>query len=175
MTSDDDDFEFAFPRSWARRARAHHSWAHQAWIHQLWAHSPGAGRAWAGRGVRVGDAERDAVAAALREHYAQGRLSGQDLDERLAAVLTARYADDLYRVTADLPGSGAPGGGVPGFAAGGRKRRHDRLAPWLILAIVVAALLGGRNHYPGPLLVLLLVAAGVAVVAVAVFLLRRRA
>ncbi|WP_345694569.1 DUF1707 domain-containing protein, partial [Nonomuraea thailandensis] len=160
MTSDDDDFEFAFPRSWTgHRPRAHRPWT---------------GRD--GHAVRVGDAERDAVAAALREHYAQGRLTGEDLDERLAAVLTARYAEDLHRVTADLPGPAMPGPptgptgptGPGGPAGAGRKQRHDRLAPWLILAIVVAALLGGRNHYHGSLFVFLLVAAGIAVVAGAV-------
>ena len=35
--------------------------------------------------LRVGDAEREAVAAELREHYAQGRLTIDDFQRRLDA------------------------------------------------------------------------------------------
>src|SRR5688500_15480168 len=57
-----------------------------------------------GEELRIGDAERDETMAALREHYAQGRLTREELDERLDLALTARTAGDLSRVTADLPG-----------------------------------------------------------------------
>ena len=36
-----------------------------------------------GYNVRVGDADREAVAAQLREHYADGRLTLEELNERL--------------------------------------------------------------------------------------------
>ncbi|GII76432.1 hypothetical protein Sru01_14140 [Sphaerisporangium rufum] len=67
--------------------------------------------------LRVGDAERDAVMADLREHFAQGRLTHEELGERLDAALAARTAGELRRVTADLPGAPAPPGGP---RAGGR-------------------------------------------------------
>ena len=53
--------------------------------------------------LRVGDAERDSVATALREHYAQGRLSTDELDERLAAAFSATTQGQLEQVTDDLP------------------------------------------------------------------------
>ena len=54
--------------------------------------------------LRVGDAERDEVTTALHEHFAQGRLTREELDERLAATLSARTVGDLRAVTRDLPG-----------------------------------------------------------------------
>ena len=53
--------------------------------------------------VRVSDAERDAVAAQLREHYAQGRLSLDELNERLDRAFASRTRADLNAVTSDLP------------------------------------------------------------------------
>lgn len=53
--------------------------------------------------VRIGDAERDAAAAELREHYAAGRLTLAEFDQRLDAVFASRTRQDLSRVTADLP------------------------------------------------------------------------
>ncbi|GGK72668.1 hypothetical protein Sme01_07880 [Sphaerisporangium melleum] len=58
--------------------------------------------------LRIGDAERDEVTATLREHFAQGRLTREELDERLDAAFAARTAGELRRVTADLPASPAP-------------------------------------------------------------------
>ena len=56
--------------------------------------------------LRIGDAERDAAAADLGEHYAAGRLSLDELHERLDAVLAARTFGQLTRIMADLPGPG---------------------------------------------------------------------
>ncbi|MFG1942810.1 DUF1707 domain-containing protein [Nonomuraea sp. NPDC048826] len=56
--------------------------------------------------LRIGDAEREQTMAALREHFAQGRLTHEELDERLDQALTARTARDLARITSDLPGHG---------------------------------------------------------------------
>ena len=52
---------------------------------------------------RVGDAEREAVAEQLREHYAAGRLSIDEFRSRLDAAYSAATAADLRRVTVDLP------------------------------------------------------------------------
>lgn len=53
--------------------------------------------------LRIGDAERDAVMTALREHYAQGRLTHEELDERLELTLSARTGRELALAGADLP------------------------------------------------------------------------
>jgi uncharacterized protein DUF1707 len=56
--------------------------------------------------LRVGDAERDAAAADLGEHYAAGRLSLDELNERLDAVFSSKTFGHLTRIMADLPGPG---------------------------------------------------------------------
>ena len=54
------------------------------------------------RGLRVGHAERDAVAAILQEAAADGRLGMDELDERLDAALRAKTYGDLEPLVADL-------------------------------------------------------------------------
>jgi DNA-binding MarR family transcriptional regulator len=53
--------------------------------------------------VRAGDADRDAAAAALGEHFAQGRLTLDELDARLGATLTAATHGELSQAAWDLP------------------------------------------------------------------------
>jgi hypothetical protein len=53
--------------------------------------------------MRAGDADRDAAAAALGEHFAQGRLTLDELNARLGATLTATTHGDLSNVGRDLP------------------------------------------------------------------------
>jgi hypothetical protein len=52
---------------------------------------------------RVPDADRDRVTATLRDHFAAGRLTAEELDGRLAAALSAQTFGDLRRVLAGLP------------------------------------------------------------------------
>jgi hypothetical protein len=52
--------------------------------------------------VRVGDTEREAVAAQIREHYAAGRLSHEEMTERLDAAMAARTTADLAPLTPSL-------------------------------------------------------------------------
>src|SRR5258708_25974376 len=73
--------------------------------------------------LRISDADRDRATALLRDHFAAGRLSAEELDERLAAALDAKTAGDLRRVLADLPET-APGCGTPGL----RSAQADQLA-----------------------------------------------
>ncbi|MBO2448795.1 DUF1707 domain-containing protein [Actinomadura barringtoniae] len=54
--------------------------------------------------IRIGDTERDAVTAALHDHFAEGRLTSSELDERLEATLTAKTTGDLRTIVRDLPG-----------------------------------------------------------------------
>jgi hypothetical protein len=122
--------------------------------------------------LRVGDAERDEVAVALHDHFAQGRLTREELDERLDATLTAKTAGDLREVTRDLPdlraGSAGRDGAMPGRIGDGQYgvrhagMRHDamwrhggpprwshrhphrvRFAPPLIGLLLIAAIVTG--------------------------------
>src|SRR5580704_10472800 len=61
--------------------------------------------------LRIGDADRDAVAAELREHFARGRLTLEEFNDRIDAVFAAKTQSDLSRLTSDLPhvtSGGAP-------------------------------------------------------------------
>jgi Domain of unknown function (DUF1707) len=53
--------------------------------------------------LRASDAERDSAAAALREHFVQGRLTLEELLGRLDTALTARMRSQLDNVLSDLP------------------------------------------------------------------------
>jgi hypothetical protein len=105
--------------------------------------------------IRVSDADRERVAARLREHYAEGRLSAEEMDERISAALTAKTTGDLRRVLADLPepesAPVSPQAG-PNWAgprwAGPRwvvYRRRPRVLPLALFALAVALLLPGAG------------------------------
>jgi hypothetical protein len=53
--------------------------------------------------LRISDADRDAAAAALSEHFAQGRLTADELHARLDLALAAVTRRDVTRATQDLP------------------------------------------------------------------------
>ncbi len=53
--------------------------------------------------MRASDADRNAAAAALGEHFAQGRLTLDELSARLDATLTATTHGELSRAARDLP------------------------------------------------------------------------
>ncbi len=56
-----------------------------------------------GREVRIGDAEREAAVTALGEHYAAGRLTKVEYDERADLAWAARTHSALWPLFADLP------------------------------------------------------------------------
>jgi uncharacterized protein DUF1707 len=53
--------------------------------------------------VRASDADRDRVAALLREHHAAGRLTPEEFDERVDKALAAKTVGELDELMADLP------------------------------------------------------------------------
>lgn len=62
--------------------------------------------------LRLGDAERESAMEVLSEHYALGRLTKEEFDERSDAVWSARTQGDLAPLFADLPAAqGSPGRG----------------------------------------------------------------
>jgi hypothetical protein len=82
--------------------------------------------------MRISDADREDVTARLREHFAEGRLNSDELDERIATTLNAKTFGDLRGVMADLPepatvgaGANAPWAGPQWAGPGGRGWQHD--------------------------------------------------
>ena len=53
--------------------------------------------------VRIGDAERESAVTALGEHYAAGRLTKEEFDERSGTAWSARTSGDLTPLFTDLP------------------------------------------------------------------------
>jgi Domain of unknown function (DUF1707) len=53
--------------------------------------------------MRASDADRDRVAALLREHHADGRLTTDEVRERLDRALEAKTIGDLDALMTDLP------------------------------------------------------------------------
>ncbi len=111
------------------------------------------------RQLRVSDTDRDQAAEVLREAAGQGRLTLEELDERLDMAYAAKTYADLEVVTRDLPsvghaapvpaGTGAfPSdrlGGTPGskfsvaIMSGAR-----RMGPWVVPPVYTAvAFMGG--------------------------------
>jgi hypothetical protein len=106
----------------------------------------GAGREVAARGrgaLRVSHEDRDEIAEVLRVAAGDGRLTADELDERLELALTARTYDDLAGLTSDLPAPGAASTSAPGVPPGppkellkmhvtsGNGERHGR---WVVPA-----------------------------------------
>jgi hypothetical protein len=53
--------------------------------------------------IRASDADREQVAEALREHFAAGRLSEDELSDRIDAVYKATTVQELDQLRGDLP------------------------------------------------------------------------
>jgi Domain of unknown function (DUF1707) len=112
------------------------------------------------------DADRERAASELGRHYAEGRLTAQELSERLEVVYSARTLGDLAEVARDLP---AP----PGSR---RRRGRARLgllgasALGVVCVVIAAGVLESAAQKPfAALAVLVLLILG-AVLAVAVLL-----
>ena len=99
--------------------------------------------------IRVSDADRDRVTAQLRDHFAAGRITPGELDERLSAALNAKTFGDLRRIMADLPGPvPAPLGAAPGplrATPAWAVRRHPPFPPLILLALLAALLIPGAG------------------------------
>jgi len=100
--------------------------------------------------MRVSDADRDAAAEQLREHFAQGRLAPDEFDERISAALGAKTAGDLRRVMADLPGPAMAqrdaGGRAPSRPwPGPRAYRGPRLLPLVLIVLIAAVAIPGAG------------------------------
>ena len=105
--------------------------------------------------IRASDADRDRVAALLREHHAAGRLTADEFNERLDKAYAAKTLGELDELLADLPGidlyklpdaslqRGRPGRGggippLPWLMAPGRMSPAWRaaLGSWLSVSLI---------------------------------------
>ena len=83
-------------------------------------------------GVRCSDAEREKTCSALHVAAGEGRLSLDEVDERIEKVFAARYRHELDDVIADLPVAPEAATGWPAIVTAVRRQ----------LASEAAALLG---------------------------------
>jgi hypothetical protein len=101
--------------------------------------------------LRASDEERDETIERLSDHAALGRLTPQELEERMGLAYQAKTRDDLASLTSDLPESSASSARpVPGRRAtkwmfammgGGEKSGRWRIAPRL----TSVAIMGGHT------------------------------
>ncbi|MEV4288127.1 DUF1707 domain-containing protein [Nonomuraea bangladeshensis] len=95
------------------------------------------------RELRAGDRDRERVAELLRAAVAEGRITLEELHERVDRAYAARTLGDLDGVVADLPVPGVPsrpapsevGGGLELHTVGGRVEQAGR---WTVPAYISA-------------------------------------
>ena len=94
---------------------------------------------------RIADADREAAAAHLREHYAQGRLTLEEFRDRLDAVFEAATQRQLAALTRDLPRAASPAPLPATAIGGGRERARQEHQPGSrarlgVIPVILAAL-----------------------------------
>lgn len=99
--------------------------------------------------LRAGDTDREDVVARLREHYAAGRLTSTEFDERSDQAYQARTLGDLAALTTDLPyaplepvrpAAVDPSAATPPDPAGQRHVELTGWSSWLATALVLSAI-----------------------------------
>ena len=99
--------------------------------------------------IRASDADRDHITARLREHFAAGRLTSDELDERVSAALKAKTHGELRQLMTDLPepAPAAPRATQRPYPPGPPwvvRRRAPRLLPVMLLVLLATLLPGGH-------------------------------
>ena len=89
--------------------------------------------------MRVSDAERQAVADRLAEHFTSGRLDQAEFDDRVGKAMSANTRADLNGLFDDLPETGAPAATDPSTGQLRRRHRHPVLLAALIVFVAIAA------------------------------------
>ena len=104
--------------------------------------------------IRLSDAEREAAAADLGEHFAQGRLTADEHAERLEQVWAAKTRGEIAPIFRDLPSPYAAVASAPSVArddhywnAGLRPFRRGVPAP-LLVVLAVLIVLSAIAHFP---------------------------
>ncbi len=97
--------------------------------------------------LRASDAEREQHAELLREHAAQGRLTVDELEERLDRVYAARTVGELAPVVGDLPAPRRPRPAARRRPAGARPSSAPS-SPSTCVLIVIWAATGAGYFWP---------------------------
>jgi len=100
-------------------------------------------------GLRASHTDRDTVVEQLRVAAGDGRLTPEELDERLEAALTAKTYGELSALTADLPEAGRPATAAPAQAKDlvrfdQRGSNTTRSGRWVVPASIEARVIGGN-------------------------------
>jgi hypothetical protein len=105
--------------------------------------------------LRASDAERERVVSFLRDHALQGRLTHDELEDRIGLAYAAVTMGDLERLIADLPRPHAPAARRT-QPPRHRQRHRNPPAPALILAGVALLFVVGAPVVAAALAVALL-------------------
>ncbi|UOZ09760.1 DUF1707 domain-containing protein [Amycolatopsis sp. WQ 127309] len=90
--------------------------------------------------IRAADADRERVATIVQSAGAEGRLTLDEVEERLTHVYSARFTDELTALTADLPRPVPQWSGFPLSLAALRRHPALRLHLAVVVAIAVVAI-----------------------------------
>ncbi len=106
--------------------------------------------------LRIGDAERDEAITALAQHFAAGRITQEEYDERSSLALKARTRGQLRPLFADLPGADAGASARPTPVDPPKQERSREWARRLPLVPILLVLIGLSilAHFPFFLLVI---------------------
>jgi hypothetical protein len=106
--------------------------------------------------IRLSDAEREAAAADLGEHFAQGRLTADEHGERLEQIWSAKTRGEVAPIFRDLPSPYSSSLASPApqskrddgyWSSGLRPFRRGLPAPLLVvLAVLIVATV--VTHFP---------------------------
>jgi Domain of unknown function (DUF1707) len=100
--------------------------------------------------LRASHADRDATVEMLRVAAGEGRLTPEELDERLEAALTAKTLRELAVLTTDLPArTGQPASPVPVqpkdlMRFNSKGGNVTRTGQWVVPAAIEATVVGGN-------------------------------
>ncbi|WP_305787246.1 DUF1707 SHOCT-like domain-containing protein [Symbioplanes lichenis] len=86
--------------------------------------------------VRVSDADRNSVIVRLQDATAEGRLSLDELDDRIAAALAARTWADLDPLVGDLPAAPEPEAELE------ESGEYEPVPPLALVGAVLTAMIG---------------------------------
>jgi hypothetical protein len=95
--------------------------------------------------LRVSDRDRDGVVEELRAHAADGRLTVDELEDRVQRALRARTAGELAVLTRDLPQRPAPRPPAPRWHALPEVRTYLAV---MALLVAIWALAGAGYFWP---------------------------
>ena len=117
------------------------------------------------RAIRASDHDREHVVEILRAQYAEGRLTLEEFDERMAAAYAGKTWGDLLDLTNDLPADVRLGADLAAGTQAGRGQlpadqrppqrpstllplRWVPLVPLLLAGVVLASIASGGMGYP---------------------------